>query len=70
MDGIHVLPIINYSYKPLSDLNFARYTGQYGSCVPSLAASPFIKGGRVWYHAYTQVVSGLSCYAAHAKPHS
>ena len=25
--------IINY--KPLSDLNFARYTGQYGSCMPS-----------------------------------
>ena len=23
------------SYKPLSDLNFARYTGQYGSCMPS-----------------------------------
>ena len=23
------------SYKPLSDLNFARYTGQYGSYMPS-----------------------------------
>ena len=23
------------SYKPLSGLNFARYTGQYGSYVPS-----------------------------------
>ena len=22
------------SYKPLSDLNFARYTGQYGSYMP------------------------------------
>ena len=26
------------SYKPLSDLNFARYTGQYGSCMPSLGS--------------------------------
>ena len=23
------------SYKPLSDLNFARYTGHYGSYMPS-----------------------------------
>ena len=23
------------SYKPLSGLNFARYTEQYGSCMPS-----------------------------------
>ena len=29
------------SYKPLSDLNFARYTEQYGSYMPS---SPLIWG--------------------------
>ena len=29
------------SYKPLSGLNFARYTGQYGSYMPS---SPFGHG--------------------------
>ena len=31
------------SYKPLSDLNFARYTGQYGSCI-----SPWYQRKRKW----------------------
>ena len=33
-----------YSYKPLSDLNSARYTGQYGSCMPS---SPLALGNKI-----------------------
>ena len=34
------------SYKPLSDLNFARYTGQYGSYMPS---SP-LESISPWHH--------------------
>ena len=43
------------SYKPLSGLNFARYTGQYGSYMPSSPLGvykPLVKhnlGGPVWY---------------------
>ena len=37
------------SYKPLSDLNFARYTQHYGSCMPSSPLG-FISP---WHYFYT-----------------
>ena len=32
---IQIAAVTIISYKPLSDLNFAMYTGQCGSCMPS-----------------------------------
>ena len=39
------------SYKPLSGLNFARYTGQYGSYMPS---SP-LGSISLWYNTIVAV---------------
>ena len=33
--AVQTVNVTIISYKPLSDLNFARYTQHYGSCMPS-----------------------------------
>ena len=33
--AVQIAVVTIISYKPLSGLNFARYTGQYGSYMPS-----------------------------------
>ena len=40
LSEIQTAAVTIISYKPLSDLNFARYTRQYGSCMPLGSISP------------------------------
>ena len=44
--AVQTVVVTIISYKPLSGLNFARYTGQYGSYMPSSPLVPFNCGSR------------------------
>ena len=53
------------SYKPLSGLNFARYTGQYGSYIPSSPLGVY-KPLLVYMDWPTLVHAVLSLFYCHA----